>query len=330
MKTRFDSVSPPLATRRLQQRLQRHLLRPADEFFARPHKQVRADLVQLGFLLSGEHHEKGELTASEADALACLGEVLETVHAGSLVVDDIQDQSPQRRGRPSLHCLLGVPLAINLGNWLYFQPLEWIRELNLSAEQELALYRLYHQTLSHAHMGQALDLGTRMGEVPQAEVGALCRTAMHLKTGALMGMALQMGAIVGQAGPARQASLGNWGEAFGVALQTCNDLQVLKSGPERYHDLRLQRPSFVWSLAAETSDAKAYEAFRAAVDALPASGPLDAWLQQHDFLADSCRRARERLSEARRQLAQQVPEPAFVESFTQIDQLIARICHAYV
>ncbi|PKL75567.1 MAG: hypothetical protein CVV27_14695 [Candidatus Melainabacteria bacterium HGW-Melainabacteria-1] len=321
----------------LQAQLEHSLIAPAEKLFARPHKQLRAELVRIGFLLSGEHHEKGSMTATEAEAIAVLGDVLEVVHAGSLVVDDIQDQSPLRRGQPSLHCLLGVPLAINLGNWLYFKPLEWIQALGLPPARELALYRVYHQTLTRAHMGQALDLGTRMLELEQAEVKGLCQSAMHLKTGVLMSLALQMGALIGDAGAERLKLLANWGEHFGVALQICNDLQSLKPGPERFHDLSLQRPGFVWSLVAEHASPEAYRAWNAAVADLPESGPLEAWIQRHDLLSLACRVSAEKLAATRAQLISNlsdennsIPFHGFDESLSRIEQLIKRICHAYI
>lgn len=318
--------------RPVQPRLRQNLLGPAGELFMRPHKQVRAELVRLGFLLSGEHHEKGDFTTAEADALDCLGEVLEAVHAGSLVVDDIQDDSPLRRGEPSLHCLMGVPLAINLGNWLYFKPLEWIRELNLPPAKELALYRIYHETLTRAHMGQALDLGTPIAEVEQQDVRSLCLTAMHLKTGALMALALQMGALLGDASVSRLEILAHWGQRFGVGLQMCNDLQALKPGPERFHDLALGRPTFVWALVAQHCDAEAYASWQQAVAELPNPDKLEDWLKKQDFLALACRESRDYLNTCfeRLQSELQAPSTAFNQSYALIEHMIKRICHAYI
>jgi geranylgeranyl pyrophosphate synthase len=38
----------------------------------------------------------------------------EMMHVGSLIVDDIQDESPIRRGGPSCHIMHGMPTAINV------------------------------------------------------------------------------------------------------------------------------------------------------------------------------------------------------------------------
>src|SRR5690349_24034794 len=39
--------------------------------------------------------------------------VIELLHVGSLIVDDVQDSATVRRGGPSCHAQVGVPLAIN-------------------------------------------------------------------------------------------------------------------------------------------------------------------------------------------------------------------------
>ena len=39
---------------------------------------------------------------------------------GSLIVDDIQDESDERRGGPCAHLIYGEPLCINAGTAAYF------------------------------------------------------------------------------------------------------------------------------------------------------------------------------------------------------------------
>ena len=46
--------------------------------------------------------------------------LVEIIHAGSLIVDDIEDGSTQRRGAPCRPPAYGVPLALNGANWMYF------------------------------------------------------------------------------------------------------------------------------------------------------------------------------------------------------------------
>ena len=56
--------------------------------------------------------------ASASDAIRS-AVAIELLHNAMLVHDDIQDGSVMRRGRPTLHVLHGVPLAINAGDALF-------------------------------------------------------------------------------------------------------------------------------------------------------------------------------------------------------------------
>ncbi len=89
----------------------RALAGPAAEFLARPGKALRARVVRAGFALAG---------GARASCPEALPLAVEILHAGSLIIDDIQDQAEHRRGAPALHHLIGAPLAINTGSWMYF------------------------------------------------------------------------------------------------------------------------------------------------------------------------------------------------------------------
>lgn len=69
------------------------LLDPATRFLASSGKRIRKSIVDLAFNMAG----------GIGAAPPCLGESIEWLHAGSLVIDDIQDDSPFRRERPSLY-----------------------------------------------------------------------------------------------------------------------------------------------------------------------------------------------------------------------------------
>jgi geranylgeranyl pyrophosphate synthase len=260
--------------------LQSALIGPAQEFLRRPSKQIRGQLVELGFTLAGR----------EVDPERCaLGaEVLETIHAGSLVVDDIQDESRFRRGQPALHRQHGVPLALNVGNWLYFWPLERLPQCGLPPEQELRLYRICHRALLRAHFGQAVDLGTPIDELPRARIPSVVLSSLELKTGALTALAVGLGAALAGANDEELKRLEKFGSGFGVALQMFDDLGNLKrrgSDGKQFEDLRLRRPSWVWAVAAEHFPSDAFEAFRSSVRELPEETALRRWLDAHDLAA---------------------------------------------
>lgn len=215
-----------------------------------------------------------------------MSDALEAIHAGSLIVDDIQDGSRERRGAPSLHEIFGVPLALNAGNWLYFQPFEWIRALGLPDATELALYRLCHETMYKAHMGQAIDLGSKIHEAPREHVRSICLSSLEMKTGALMRMAILSGAILGGASPSRVSALSGFGSEFGVALQMFDDIGnfcLPSKDPKRFEDLRLKRPTWLWAIAAEQGE-DAFSRFKLAVEALPDEAALMSWVREVGFV----------------------------------------------
>src|SRR5882672_12429895 len=121
--------------------LEETLLTPVSDILGRPSKRFRAKLVQLGCLLTSQY---SDLTDAEHELCLRFGDLVESLHAGSLVVDDIEDQSQMRRGQPALHLKYGLPVALNAGNWLYFWPLEVIGRLGLPADKENTIFRLFH------------------------------------------------------------------------------------------------------------------------------------------------------------------------------------------
>lgn len=234
----LDGGSVPLAVWELA------LLGPAREFLGRPGKAFRARLVHAGW----------ELAGGEGAPPPMLPLLVELLHAGSLIVDDIEDGSTHRRGAPALHQLYGLPLALNTGNWLYFAPLALLPRLELPAPTELAITRRAVSTLLRCHQGQALDLAVRVGDLAQAELPGVVAASTRLKTGVLMELAAVLGALAAGAPETRVEALGRFGMDLGVGLQMLDDLSNLESdreGPKQHEDLRLGRPTWPWAWLAQ-------------------------------------------------------------------------------
>lgn len=225
------------------------LLGPARAFLSRPGKAFRARLVRTAWDLAGGG-------GAPPPTLPLLVELL---HAGSLIVDDIEDGSTHRRGAPALHQTHGIPLALNTGNWLYFAPMALLARMGLSDELELALTRRTISTLLRCHQGQALDLAIRVGDLQQKELPDLVLASTRLKTGVLTEYAAHLGAIASGAPEPTVAALGRFGLELGLGLQMLDDLGNLvsdRTGPKQYEDLRLGRPTWPWAwLAMDLSSA---------------------------------------------------------------------------
>jgi geranylgeranyl pyrophosphate synthase len=228
----------------------RVLFGPAEDFLARPGKRFRAALVTAAWRLAGRRASPPPLLAT----------VVEVLHAGSLIVDDIEDGARERRGAPALHRVVGTPLALNTGNWMYCWPGLLISQARLSPELELAIHRDLQQTLVRCHHGQALDLGLRIGAVERTEVPAIVAAIGRLKTGALLELAARLGARAAGADDALVDALGAFGVALGEGLQMLDDLGSIASparAAKAEEDLGQLRCTWPWAwLAESTTDAE--------------------------------------------------------------------------
>lgn len=223
----------------------RALAGPAADFLARPGKELRSTIVRAGWSLGGG--APGAMPES-------LPLVIELLHAGSLIVDDVQDDSLERRGAPALHRLIGVPLAINTGSWMYFWALAELAELALPPATALAAHQAAIATLVRCHQGQALDLAVRIADLDVADVPAVVAVTTRLKTGALCTFAAELGALAAGASTGTRTAIGRFAEAMGIGLQMLDDLGSLTSPARRdkgREDLRAGRPTWPWAWLAE-------------------------------------------------------------------------------
>jgi geranylgeranyl pyrophosphate synthase len=186
---------------------------------------------------------------------------IELLHAGSLVIDDIQDDSLLRRGEPSLHRRYGLPLALNTGNYLYFMAMVILARLKLPAESLVALYEDVNLALLRCHQGQALDLSVAITDVRRQDAQILIDGATRLKTGSLMSLGSLLGARAAGGAPDVVDALGRFGSELGVGLQMLDDwsgIAVEKRRAKGLEDIKLARPTWPWAWLAEAGDELAY------------------------------------------------------------------------
>ncbi len=224
------------------------LLDPAREFVARPSKNFRGRLVRLGWSLAG-----GEADACPSD----LPGLIELIHAGSLIVDDIQDDGHRRRGKPALHRTAGGPPAPSVGNRVYFAALQAFSWLDVSESTGHRMRSEAIQALLKCHHGQAIDLSVQVHQLPRDAVHGVVSTCTQMKSGALMGLAARIGARGASDDEAVVASLGSFGEQLGAGLQMLDDLGSVVGKARRHkalEDLQTAAPTWAWAFAAETCD----------------------------------------------------------------------------
>ncbi|MBN1918984.1 MAG: polyprenyl synthetase family protein [Verrucomicrobia bacterium] len=178
-------------------------------------KRLRPVLCLLACEACGGESEK---------ALACAC-ALEFVHAFSLVHDDLpaMDDDDLRRGRPTLHKVIGEGQAILAGDALLTLAFDVIvNDERLSDAQQAAAVRELAWAGGHAALagGQALDL-----EAEGKRISAEDLDRIHAgKTAALITASVVMGGIAAGAMPKELDALRAYGRNLGLAFQIIDDV----------------------------------------------------------------------------------------------------------
>jgi geranylgeranyl diphosphate synthase, type II len=160
---------------------------------------------------------------------------IELLHNALLIHDDIEDGSEKRRGRPTLHRLHGVPLALNAGDTLTLMSLRPLLE-NRSRIGERLTLRIIEETERMAREcaeGQAMELGWRRYNT--IEIGDADYLEMVLKKTCWLATIypIRVGALIGSRDSVDLDPFVRYGFFLGAAFQIQDDLLNLV-GDEAY------------------------------------------------------------------------------------------------
>jgi geranylgeranyl diphosphate synthase type I len=189
---------------------------------------------------------------------------VELGHNFSLVHDDIEDADIERRHRPTLWALWGVPLAINAGDALFALSrlaLYRLLEDGFSERRVLALMRVYDETCLALCEGQYLDISFER----QTDVSLDAYMEMiGKKTAALVGASVQAGAILATDDDEVVEAYRRFGYDLGMAFQMADDVKgtfwsSAESGKPEAGDVRKRKKTLplVWALAHATDAERA-------------------------------------------------------------------------
>ena len=120
------------------------------------------------------------------ESLKIITDVVRMLHTSSLLIDDIQDNSTLRRGKPVAHNIFGMAQTINAGNYVYFQALDELSDL----KDPTAAMKIYTAEMLYLHRGQGMDLYWRDTLTCPTEEDYL-EMASH-KTGGLFRLAVKL------------------------------------------------------------------------------------------------------------------------------------------
>jgi geranylgeranyl diphosphate synthase type I len=151
----------------------------------------------------------------------------EVIHNGTLVIDDIEDSSDLRRGKPCSYKIYGMDIAVNAGNAMYYLPLLSLMEKNVKLPPETLcnVYEVYVQEMINLSMGQAMDIAWHRGlanadSLSEEDYLQMCA----YKTGTLARMAAKMAAVLAGGDKKLVEKLGRFAESIGVAFQMQDDV----------------------------------------------------------------------------------------------------------
>lgn len=201
----------------------RHLYEPLADYPKRAGKMMRPSICIATARAFG---------ASESDAVRSAA-AIELLHNAMLVHDDIQDGSEFRRGRPTLHMLHGVPLAINAGDALFLLSLRPLFD-NVGIFGSLLglrILREMEQVAWHSLEGQAIELGWIRDNTLELEDADYLNMVLRKTCWLATIHPSRIGALIGSRGAINLEPFIRFGFFLGAAFQIQDDLLNIAPDP---------------------------------------------------------------------------------------------------
>ncbi len=163
-----------------------------------------------------------ECVGGDVETALPLAAAVEFIHNFSLVHDDIEDADEERRHRPTLWVVSGIPQAINTGS--HMQALvnsALLRLRDNGCPDALIVRALQGLTWAILRMTEGQHLDIRLQESDEVTLEGYWGMVSG-KTAALLREACSLGAIVGR-DPDAMPAFDRYGNAFGHAFQARDD-----------------------------------------------------------------------------------------------------------
>jgi geranylgeranyl diphosphate synthase, type I len=186
-------------------------------------KRIRPLLVLLCCAAAGS--SSGAVGATEdCDWKAALpaAAAVELLHNFSLIHDDIQDNSPLRRGRSTVWVKWGPAQAINAGDVMFTLSFLAVQGLaaSLPPQSVLLASRILQETCLRLTQGQYLDISYESANSLPIEA---YWPMIGGKTSALLACCAELGALSAGAGTEQRQFFHDYGYNLGLAFQVLDD-----------------------------------------------------------------------------------------------------------
>ncbi len=169
-------------------------------------KRVRPVLT----LLSGKFY------IYDTALLIPMAAAIELLHTATLVHDDIVDNSPVRRGKPTVSRAWGEDRALLLGDYLFAKAGSLV-----AGTGNLRAIKLFSETLMTISAGELKQTGVTFD---MAKVRAYYFAWIGAKTACLFSTATESGAVLSQAPEKAIQAIRDYGHNLGMAFQIIDDV----------------------------------------------------------------------------------------------------------
>ncbi len=208
-----------------------------------------------------------------------MGSAIEAIHVYSLIHDDLpcMDNDALRHGKPTTHLAFDEATAVLAGDSLLALAFEILSDPNLIGDPFTRIELV--RTLALASGAQGMAGGQMMDIVAETTAFDLSTVTrlQQLKTGALLGAAVEMGAILGKIAPEARTHLRGYARDIGLAFQIVDDLldaegDEAAAGKALRKDADAGKQTFVSLLGVERARAQAHHLTDQAIQYLASHG----------------------------------------------------------
>lgn len=193
------------------------------DFLNRGGKRVRPYLMLTMMEAFNKNYKSGLEIASG----------IELFHNFTLIHDDIEDGSELRRGKPCIHIMHGIPLAINAGDGMFVHVIKAITHSNLTCEQKQKVMEYLTHGFIQVLNGQGYELGWIHDNEWNLTEEDYFKMAIG-KTGELIATSAKVGAYLGGASEKEILEMESFGLEIGLAFQIYDDVLNLIGEEEKY------------------------------------------------------------------------------------------------
>jgi octaprenyl-diphosphate synthase len=145
-----------------------------------------------------------------------LAAVIEMIHTATLLHDDVVDESALRRGHATANATFGNAASVLVGDFLYSRAFELM--VGLGSMRVLEIVSHATNVIAEGEVLQLVNSG-------DPDLDEACYLGViQRKTAKLFEAAAQLGAVIANASPEREAALARYGMHLGTAFQLIDDV----------------------------------------------------------------------------------------------------------